>query len=80
MSDKENADDKKRFLAWQGSWSNKLTREQYAHLIEDSQLSRDKYHITVVVDAKICICSLLFKQTKFNLIAVYKLFYTRLYE
>lgn len=65
MSDKENTEDKKRFLALQGSWSNKLTREQYAHLIEDSQPSRDKYNITVVVDAKICICNFLFKQIKF---------------
>lgn len=42
MRDKENAEDKKRFLALQGSLSNKLTREQHAHLIEDSQPSRDK--------------------------------------
>ena len=53
MSEKENAGDKKISLAVQGSWSNKLSRVQYAQLIEDLQPLRDKYEITVSVDAKL---------------------------
>lgn len=53
MSEKENAGDKKISLAVQGSWPNKLTRVQYAQLIEDLQPLRDKYDITVSVDAKL---------------------------
>lgn len=53
MSEKEKAKDKKISLAVQGSWSNKLTRVQYAQLIEDLQPLRDKYDITVSVDAKL---------------------------
>ncbi|WP_338752903.1 hypothetical protein [Leuconostoc mesenteroides] len=45
--------DKKISLAVQGSWSNKLTRVQYAQLIEDLQPLHDKYDITVSVDAKL---------------------------
>ncbi|WP_270763737.1 hypothetical protein [Weissella confusa] len=41
MSEKENAGDKKTSLAVQGSWSNKLSRVQYAQLIEDLQPLRD---------------------------------------
>ena len=53
MSEKEKAGDKNRSLAVQGSWSNKLLRVQYAQLIEDLQPWRDKYDITVSVDAKL---------------------------
>lgn len=53
MSEKEHAEDKKISLAVQGSWSNKLSRVQYAQLIEDLQPLRDKYDITVSVDAKL---------------------------
>ena len=53
MSEKENAEDKKISLAVQSSWSNKLSRVQYAQLIEDLQPLRDKYDITVSVDAKL---------------------------
>lgn len=53
MSEKENAGDKKISLAVQGSWSNQLSRVQYAQLIEDLQPLRDKYDITVSVDAKL---------------------------
>ena len=52
-TEKENAGDKKISLAVQGSWSNKLSRVQYAQLIEDLQPLRDKYDITVSVDAKL---------------------------
>ncbi|MEN2370612.1 hypothetical protein [Leuconostoc lactis] len=41
MSEKENAGDKKISLAVQRSWSNKLSRVQYAQLIEDLQPLRD---------------------------------------
>lgn len=53
MSEKEKAEDKKISLSVQGSWSNKLSRVQYAQLIEDLQPLRDKYDITVSVDAKL---------------------------
>lgn len=53
MSEQENAEDKKISLAVHSSWSNKLSRVQYAQLIEDLQPLRDKYDITVSVDAKL---------------------------
>lgn len=53
MSEKEKSGDKKISLAVYGSWSNKLTRVQYAQLIEDLQPLHDKYDITVSVDSKL---------------------------
>ena len=53
MSEKEKAGDKKISLVVQGSWSNQLTRVQYAQLIEELQPLRDKYDITLSVDAQL---------------------------